>query len=84
MQNQRIYASHVFELRGINCLRKSANEFQYGIVYTQAVLKFLKLDTQAQQREAVVQGRSLSPYRLRYTRYGLKTINNVTQTFTIR
>ncbi|MDR1477410.1 MAG: hypothetical protein LBJ00_00535 [Planctomycetaceae bacterium] len=30
-------------------------------VYTQAVLKFLKLDTQAQQREAVVQGRSLSP-----------------------
>ncbi|MDR1480852.1 MAG: hypothetical protein LBJ00_18160 [Planctomycetaceae bacterium] len=36
------------------------------ISYTQAVLKFLKLDTQAQQREAVVQGRSLSPYRLRY------------------
>jgi hypothetical protein len=32
---------------------------------TQAVLKFLKLNTQAQQREAVVQGRSLSPYRLR-------------------
>ncbi|MDR1480824.1 MAG: hypothetical protein LBJ00_18005 [Planctomycetaceae bacterium] len=38
-------------------------------IYTQAVLKFLKLDTQAQQREAVVQGRSLSPYRLRYTCY---------------
>ncbi|MDR1479958.1 MAG: hypothetical protein LBJ00_13570 [Planctomycetaceae bacterium] len=35
-------------------------------IYTEAVLKFLKLDTQAQQREAVVQGRSLSPYRLRY------------------
>ncbi|MDR1478443.1 MAG: hypothetical protein LBJ00_05825 [Planctomycetaceae bacterium] len=34
--------------------------------YTQAVLKFLKLDTQAQQRETVVQGRILSPYRLRY------------------
>ncbi|MDR1477815.1 MAG: hypothetical protein LBJ00_02620 [Planctomycetaceae bacterium] len=34
--------------------------------YTEAVLKFLKLNTQAQQREAVVQGRSLSPYRLRY------------------
>ncbi|MDR1477465.1 MAG: hypothetical protein LBJ00_00815 [Planctomycetaceae bacterium] len=32
----------------------------------QAVLKFPKLDTQASQREAVVQGRSLSPYRLRY------------------
>ncbi|MDR1480808.1 MAG: hypothetical protein LBJ00_17925 [Planctomycetaceae bacterium] len=38
----------------------------YLQVYTQAVLKFLKLNTQAQQREAVVQGRSLSPYRLRY------------------
>ncbi|MDR1477466.1 MAG: hypothetical protein LBJ00_00820 [Planctomycetaceae bacterium] len=29
--------------------------------YTEATLKFLKLDTQAQQHEAVVQGRSLSP-----------------------
>ncbi|MDR1477776.1 MAG: hypothetical protein LBJ00_02415 [Planctomycetaceae bacterium] len=28
--------------------------------------KFMELNTQAQQREAVVQGRSLSPYRLRY------------------
>ncbi|MDR1479330.1 MAG: hypothetical protein LBJ00_10350 [Planctomycetaceae bacterium] len=37
---------------------------------TQAVLKFPKLNTRAQQREAVVQGRSLSPYRPRY--------NNVT------
>jgi hypothetical protein len=36
-------------------------------LYTQAVLKSLKLNTEAQQREAVVQGRSLSPYRLRYT-----------------
>ncbi|MDR1477627.1 MAG: hypothetical protein LBJ00_01660 [Planctomycetaceae bacterium] len=43
------------------------------INYTQAVLKFLKLDTQAQQREAVVQGRSLSPYRLRYTRLDAKS-----------
>ncbi|MDR1478893.1 MAG: hypothetical protein LBJ00_08120 [Planctomycetaceae bacterium] len=34
--------------------------------YTQTVLKFPKLDTQSQQREAVVQGRSPSPYRLRY------------------
>ncbi|MDR1477721.1 MAG: hypothetical protein LBJ00_02135 [Planctomycetaceae bacterium] len=34
--------------------------------YTEATLKFLKLNTQAQQREAVVQGRSLLPYRLRY------------------
>ncbi|MDR1480846.1 MAG: hypothetical protein LBJ00_18125 [Planctomycetaceae bacterium] len=31
-----------------------------------SVLKFLKLNTQTQQREAVVRGRSLSPYRLRY------------------
>ncbi|MDR1478628.1 MAG: hypothetical protein LBJ00_06765 [Planctomycetaceae bacterium] len=34
--------------------------------YTEANLKFLKLNPQAQQREAVVQGQSLSPYRLRY------------------
>jgi hypothetical protein len=31
------------------------------LFYTEAVLKFLKLDTQAQQCEAVVQGRSLLP-----------------------
>jgi hypothetical protein len=36
-------------------------------VYAEAVLKFAKLNTAAQQREAVVQGRSLSPYRLRYS-----------------
>jgi hypothetical protein len=35
-------------------------------LYAEAVLKFAKLDTQAQQRGAVVQGRSLLPYRLRY------------------
>ncbi|MDR1291400.1 MAG: hypothetical protein LBK06_09375 [Planctomycetaceae bacterium] len=35
-------------------------------VYAEAVLKFAKLNTAAQQRGAVVQGRSLSPYRLRY------------------
>ncbi|MDR1291397.1 MAG: hypothetical protein LBK06_09360 [Planctomycetaceae bacterium] len=34
--------------------------------YAEAVLKFAKLNTAAQQREAVVQGRSLLPYRLRY------------------
>ncbi|MDR1480395.1 MAG: hypothetical protein LBJ00_15775 [Planctomycetaceae bacterium] len=36
----------------------------YGIktqCYTQAVLKFPKLNTQAQQREMVVQGRNLPP-----------------------
>ncbi|MDR1290744.1 MAG: hypothetical protein LBK06_06050 [Planctomycetaceae bacterium] len=36
-------------------------------MYAEAVLKFAKLNTAAQQREAVVQGRSLSPYRLRYS-----------------
>jgi hypothetical protein len=30
-------------------------------VYTQAVLKFTKLITEAQQREAITQGRSLPP-----------------------
>ncbi|MDR1479127.1 MAG: hypothetical protein LBJ00_09305 [Planctomycetaceae bacterium] len=35
--------------------------------YAEATLKFLKLNTQTQQREAVVQGRSLPPiHRLRY------------------
>ncbi|MDR1289947.1 MAG: hypothetical protein LBK06_01965 [Planctomycetaceae bacterium] len=34
--------------------------------YAKAVLKFAKLNTAAQQREAFVQGRSLLPYRLRY------------------
>ncbi|MDR1478662.1 MAG: hypothetical protein LBJ00_06940 [Planctomycetaceae bacterium] len=40
--------------------------------YTKATLKFPKLNTQAQQREAVVQGRSLSPYRLRYKNLPMK------------
>ncbi|MDR1478372.1 MAG: hypothetical protein LBJ00_05465 [Planctomycetaceae bacterium] len=42
-------------------------------LYTEATLKFLKLNTQAQQREAVVQGRSLSPYRLRYISKNFET-----------
>ncbi|MDR1140789.1 MAG: hypothetical protein LBL62_03785 [Planctomycetaceae bacterium] len=36
--------------------KNGQNEF-----YTQAVLKFTKLITEAQQREAVTQGRSLPP-----------------------
>ncbi|MDR1479566.1 MAG: hypothetical protein LBJ00_11560 [Planctomycetaceae bacterium] len=32
-------------------------------------MKFPKRNTQAQQREAVAQGRSLSPYRLRYNNH---------------
>ncbi|MDR1290327.1 MAG: hypothetical protein LBK06_03910 [Planctomycetaceae bacterium] len=40
--------------------------FIINSIYVEAVLKFKKLNTQAQQREAVVQGRSLSHYRLRY------------------
>ncbi|MDR1290274.1 MAG: hypothetical protein LBK06_03645 [Planctomycetaceae bacterium] len=35
--------------------------------YAKAVLKFAKLNTVAQQREAVIRGRSLLPYRLRYS-----------------
>jgi hypothetical protein len=34
--------------------------------YAKAVLKSAKLNTVAQQREAVTRGRSLLPYRLRY------------------
>ncbi|MDR1479833.1 MAG: hypothetical protein LBJ00_12945 [Planctomycetaceae bacterium] len=43
--------------------------FEIICFYTEATLKFLKLNTQAQQREAVVQGRSLSPYRRRYSNF---------------
>ncbi|MDR1479477.1 MAG: hypothetical protein LBJ00_11115 [Planctomycetaceae bacterium] len=44
-------------------MRISKNQFYSDSVdsYTQAVLKFLKLNTEAQQREAVTQGRSLPP-----------------------
>ncbi|MDR1291192.1 MAG: DUF1559 domain-containing protein, partial [Planctomycetaceae bacterium] len=38
--------------------------------YAEAVLKFAKLNTVAQQREAVNWGRSLLPYRLRYKMSG--------------
>ncbi|MDR1290760.1 MAG: hypothetical protein LBK06_06130 [Planctomycetaceae bacterium] len=38
-------------------------------MYAKAVLKFAKLNTVAQQREAVTRGRSLLPYRLRYITY---------------
>ncbi|MDR1478573.1 MAG: hypothetical protein LBJ00_06490 [Planctomycetaceae bacterium] len=34
-------------------------------------MKFPKLNTEAQQREAVTQGRSLSPYRLRHIMFVL-------------
>ncbi|MDR1290057.1 MAG: hypothetical protein LBK06_02530 [Planctomycetaceae bacterium] len=37
-----------------------------ALIYAKAVLKFAKLNTVAQQREAVTRGRSLLPYRLRY------------------
>jgi hypothetical protein len=40
--------------------------FFVDVLYAEAVLKFAKLNTAAQQREAVVQGRNLLPYRLRY------------------
>ncbi|MDR1480290.1 MAG: hypothetical protein LBJ00_15250 [Planctomycetaceae bacterium] len=51
--------------------------------YTEAVLKFLKLNPQAQQRETVVQGRSLSPYRLRYNEYCLSFVPTHRQCSTI-
>ncbi|MDR1291557.1 MAG: hypothetical protein LBK06_10185 [Planctomycetaceae bacterium] len=40
--------------------------FNESSLYAKAVLKFAKLNTVAQQREAVNRGRSLLPYRLRY------------------
>ncbi|MDR1478399.1 MAG: hypothetical protein LBJ00_05600 [Planctomycetaceae bacterium] len=43
---------------------------RYFLYYTQAILKFTKLNTQARHREAVVHGRSLPPYWLRYTHSG--------------
>ncbi|MDR1289686.1 MAG: hypothetical protein LBK06_00645 [Planctomycetaceae bacterium] len=39
--------------------------------YVEAVLNFAKLNTAAQQREAVIRGRSLLPYRLRYNFWGM-------------
>ncbi|MDR1290200.1 MAG: hypothetical protein LBK06_03265, partial [Planctomycetaceae bacterium] len=45
--------------------RKTKGNYLYDR-YAEAVLKFAKLNTAAQQREAIVQGRSLLPYRLRY------------------
>jgi hypothetical protein len=33
----------------------------YKLLYTKALLKFMSLNTQAQQRGAVIQGRSLLP-----------------------
>ncbi|MDR1290194.1 MAG: hypothetical protein LBK06_03235 [Planctomycetaceae bacterium] len=42
--------------------------------YAEAVLKFAKLNTAAQQRGAVVQGRSLPPYRLRYSKAQSKPV----------
>ncbi|MDR1052948.1 MAG: hypothetical protein LBL39_02130 [Planctomycetaceae bacterium] len=40
--------------------------FRERLQYAKAILKFAKLNTVAQQREAVTRGRSLLPYRLRY------------------
>ncbi|MDR1290772.1 MAG: hypothetical protein LBK06_06190 [Planctomycetaceae bacterium] len=38
-------------------------------------MQFAKLNTAAQQREAIVRGRSLLPYRLRYTGLGVSYRN---------
>jgi hypothetical protein len=45
--------------------------------YAKAVLKFAKLNTVAQQREAVIRGRSLLPYRLRYIYRSIAAIREV-------
>ncbi|MDR1480326.1 MAG: hypothetical protein LBJ00_15430 [Planctomycetaceae bacterium] len=45
-----------------------------------ATLKFLKLNAQAQQHEAVVQGRSLSPYWLRCITKFIKNRNGNSKT----
>ncbi|MDR1477670.1 MAG: hypothetical protein LBJ00_01880 [Planctomycetaceae bacterium] len=45
--------------RNLRHLRHLRADFQWTRYYTQATLKFMELNTQAQQREAVVQGRSL-------------------------
>ncbi|MDR0391366.1 MAG: hypothetical protein LBH59_05640 [Planctomycetaceae bacterium] len=41
--------------------------YRFLHLYAKAIFKFAKLNTAAQQREAVVQGRSLLSYRLRYS-----------------
>jgi hypothetical protein len=48
-------------------------------LYAKAVLKFAKLNTVAQQREAVTRGRSLLPYRLRYI-FVEQTIRYISET----
>ncbi|MDR1289955.1 MAG: hypothetical protein LBK06_02010 [Planctomycetaceae bacterium] len=50
--------------------------FFYFNTYAKAVLKFAKLNTVAQQREAVTRGRSLLPYRLRYNILNLRCFCN--------
>ncbi|MDR1480543.1 MAG: hypothetical protein LBJ00_16550 [Planctomycetaceae bacterium] len=46
-------------------------------------MKFPKLNTQTQQREAVAQGRSLSSYRLRYNFISGRCTNSL-PTFTVQ
>ncbi|MDR1291343.1 MAG: hypothetical protein LBK06_09080 [Planctomycetaceae bacterium] len=45
-------------------------------MYAEAVLQFAMLNTAAQQREAIVRGRSLLPYRLRYIGAGVLTVDH--------
>ncbi|MDR1291254.1 MAG: hypothetical protein LBK06_08635 [Planctomycetaceae bacterium] len=66
---------------GLSVILKAAKRYRYldfnFNIYAEAVLKFKKLNTQSQQRGAIVQGRNLSPYRLRYNNYkNFKSINN--------
>ncbi|MDR1477329.1 MAG: hypothetical protein LBJ00_00125 [Planctomycetaceae bacterium] len=50
----------IIRILSIPVTEQSAQSLR-NFYYTQAVLKFLKLNTQAQQREAVAQWRSPSP-----------------------
>jgi hypothetical protein len=62
-----IYIFHVTDDEANQLRRKYDLPNDLPVLYTIATLKFQKLNTQAQQREAVVQRRGLSPYRLRYS-----------------
>ncbi|MDR1290714.1 MAG: hypothetical protein LBK06_05900 [Planctomycetaceae bacterium] len=64
MNNNLINSTHLYYAKAVLKFKKYNNT--NPIIYAEAVLQFAKLNTAAQQREAVVQGRSLLPYRLRY------------------
>ncbi|MDR1291547.1 MAG: hypothetical protein LBK06_10135 [Planctomycetaceae bacterium] len=62
MRNLRESTNQTVNMKGRDKIKKYYH-------YAKAVLKFAKLNTVAQQREAVTRGRSLLPYRLRYKNF---------------